>query len=108
MKVINCSCNVRSHILVKNSLPGQRNIEPHLQVRCHVLVCQTRGPRTCRRVAKQPGGPANVNTFKYCAFMVLTVSAGHVTAKKKQTVTNLALLWCQESEYGSFIFVTER
>lgn len=39
--------------------------------------------------------------------MVLTVSAGHVTAKK-QTVTNLALLWCQESEYGLFIFVTGR
>lgn len=28
--------------------------------------------------------------------------------QKKQTVTNLALLWCQESEYGSFIFVTRR
>lgn len=25
-----------------------------------------------------------------------------------QTVTNLALLWCQEPEYGSFIFVTGR
>lgn len=28
--------------------------------------------------------------------------------QKNQTVTNLALLWSQESEYGSFIFVTGR